>query len=65
LHWRFRINTRLQKSLGAKRPERTGLEPYETSSPARLELGFAFFGCNALRFIVAVIAVLAFALAPD
>jgi hypothetical protein len=41
------------------------IETYKASCPARLEFGFAFFGFNALRFIVAVIAGLAFALVPD
>jgi hypothetical protein len=41
------------------------IETYEASCPAGLEFGFAFFGFNALRFIVAVIAGLAFALVPD
>jgi hypothetical protein len=41
------------------------METYEVSCPARIEFGFAFFGFNALRFIVAVIAGLAFALVPD
>jgi hypothetical protein len=36
---------------------------YEASCPLRPELGFAFFGFNALRFIVAVIADLTFVLA--
>ena len=41
------------------------IETYEASCPARLEFGFALFGFNALRFIVAVIAGLVFALVPD
>jgi hypothetical protein len=41
------------------------VEPHEASCPARLEFGRAFFGFSALRFIVAVIAGLAFALVSD
>jgi hypothetical protein len=41
------------------------IETYEVSRPTRPEFGPAFFGFSALRFMVAVIAGLAFALAAD
>jgi hypothetical protein len=47
------------------RSERPGLETYKDSGRAPFKSDFAFLGFNALRFIVAVIAVLALVLVPD